>query len=128
MFNKIKQFFSTRRQYKNILRGMSKMTEDTIASAYKLMDNKEMSFESIEGYIRHLPIVGIEKGYPKSIYIKVLKCLNRMWKYSLEMGYTEESSLISFLEKDIGMKNVIGWDKASSEIRKMWNDIKIDTL
>ena len=128
MFNKIKQFFSTRKQYKNILRDMSKMTEDTIASAYKLMDNKEMSFESIEGYIRHLPIVGIEKGYPKSVYIKVLKCLNRMWKYSLDIGYTEESSLVSFLEKDIGLKKVMNWDKASIKIGKMLKNIMTDTL
>lgn len=128
MFSKIKQFLSAWKQHKDIIQSMSKMTEDTIDSAYKLMDSKEMSFESIKGYIRHLPIVGIEGGYPKSIYIKVVKCINRMWKYSLSMGYTKEDSLVSFLEKDIGMKNVIGWDKASLKISKILKVIKANAL
>ena len=129
LFSRIKNYFIDKKQQKNVVQYMSQMAEDTIDSAYKLMDNNSMSFESMKGYIRHLPIVGIEEGYPESIYIDVTKCLLRMWEYSLVNGYTKEKSLTSFLENDMKFKNVEGWDNVSLKIKNLVDSLqKADTF
>lgn len=106
-----------------IIEAFSKMIEETIEDAYERINEKSMSFGSVKAYISHLPIIGISEGYPKKVYIDVLQCLNRMWKYSLAMGYTKEKSLILFLENDIHLKNIEGWNKAVVEIKKILDDL-----
>ena len=129
LFSRIKNYFIVKKQQKNIVQYMSQMAKDTIDSVYKLMNGNNMSFESMKGYIRHLPIVGIEEGYPESIYIDVTKCLLRMWEYSLVNGYTKEKSLTSFLENDMKFKNVEGWDNVSLKIKNLVDSLqKADTF
>lgn len=129
LFSRIKNYFIDKKQQKNVVQYMSQMAEDTIDSAYKLMDNNSMSFESMKGYIRHLPIVGIEEDYPESIYIDVTKCLLRMWEYSLVNGYTKAKSLTSFLENDMKFKNIEGWNSASRKLKNLVDSLqKVDTL
>lgn len=119
LFSRIKHYFIDKKQQRNVAQYMSQMTKDTIDSAYKLMNGNNMSFESMKGYIRHLPIVGIEEGYPESIYIDVTKCLLRMWEYSLVNGYTKAKSLTSFLENDMKFKNVEGWNNVSRKLKNL---------
>lgn len=72
-----------------------------VSDAYKCMNKGTMSMPSIQGYIRHLPIVGIEEGYPKEIYNEVAKCIVSLWKYAKAKHYiTENTSFITFLEED----------------------------
>lgn len=128
LFSRIKHYFMVKKQQKNVVQYMSQMTKDTIDSAYKLMNDNNMSFEGMKGYIRHLPIVGFEEGYPKSIYIDVTKCLLRMWKYSLVNGCTKAKSLTSFLENDMKFKNVEGWDNVSLKLKNLVGSLqKADT-
>lgn len=128
IFSRIKNYFIAKKQQKNVVQYMSKMTKDTINSAYKLMNDNNMSFESMKGYICHLPIVGIEEGYPESIYIDVTKCLLRMWEYSLVNGYTKAKSLTSFLENDMKFKNVERWNNVSLKLKNLVDSLqKADT-
>nr|DAG91849.1 MAG TPA: hypothetical protein [Crassvirales sp.] len=124
LFSRIKHYLITKKQQKSVVQYMSQMTKDTIDSIYKLMNDDNMSFDSIKGYIRHLPIVGIEEGYPENIYIDVTKCLLRMWEYSLVNGYTKAKSLTSFLENDLKFKNVEGWNNVSLKLKNLVDSIQ----
>lgn len=125
MLSKIKAYIRKKKQHKWMIIGMSKRIEETINDAYIQMNEHKMEFYSIKGYIRHLPIVGIEKGYPKSIYVKVNKCLLRMWQYSKAMGFIgKDRTFIDFLGEDIELKYAENWDKASKRIQSLAKSLK----
>lgn len=48
--------------------GMNDYIMSIISSAYRRMNEETMTMPSIQGCIRHLPIIGIEEGYSQDIY------------------------------------------------------------
>lgn len=118
MFKRIKANIQSRRQRKWQIDGMCKMIEDLINDAYEAMSHHELSFYGVQGYIRHLPIKGLNDGYPKDLYTKVIKCLLQMWQYSIDMGYIDkDKSFMSFLEENSSLNSFKEWNKASKKCR-----------
>lgn len=60
MFKRIKTFIQSRKQEKWFDDGMWEIIRGTVNSAYNRLSNHNMGMTSIQGYIRHLPIIGIE--------------------------------------------------------------------
>lgn len=120
MFKKIKAYIQSKRQRKWQIDGMSKIVLETIDDAYRHMQNKSLKMYSIKGYIRHLPIIGIEESYPRDIYRKTTQCLIALWQYSVDMGFTgKDKPFLSFLGDDIGLRNVENWGKASKKLQSL---------
>lgn len=107
MFKKIKNYIKTKQQEKWFNDGMTELIQDTINSAYHRMDSKDISMSSIQGYVRHLPIVGIEEGYSKEVYIDAAKCIIDMWKYAINMHLiSSDISFMDFMGYNIGFRRV----------------------
>lgn len=102
MFNKIKAYIQSRRQRKWQVDGMSKMIEDTINDAYEAMSHQGLSIYGVQGYIRHLPVRRINDGYSDRIYEESMQCIKRLWNYSKEMSYIDQSiSFETFIESGL---------------------------
>lgn len=77
-----------------------KMINNTCKMAYKKMASHTLSYSSVRGYVVHLPIKGKDGYYPIKAFELSNKCLHSLWKYSINMGFIEEScSFKNFLQK-----------------------------
>lgn len=76
-----------------------------VSDAYKCMDERTLSMPGIQGYIRHLPIIGITEGYPQEIYVNTAKCIIALWKYAKCMNFiSPNTTFLDFMGNDIGFK------------------------
>lgn len=107
MFKRIKDYILKRKQHKWLIKGMLYTFNDTIVEAYRLMNTRQMDLPSIQSYIRHLPIIGIEEGYPKEVYAKATKCIVAMWKYAIDKRLiSQDTSFMDFMGNDIGFRKL----------------------
>lgn len=49
--------------------------------------NKELSKTKVHAYLRHIPIRGIDEGWPDEIYVLTDSCLQKLYEYSKEKGF-----------------------------------------
>lgn len=121
---------------------MINIVQDTINSAYNRMANKVMSMPSIQEYIRHLPIIGIEEGYSKEIYTDTAKCIIAMWKYAQKMNFiSPDTSFMDFMGNSIGFRKlykgnelkyklrdgrIVDWKEYLEPLRKLSNSLLKD--
>lgn len=80
--------------------------KDTCDYAYKSIEAVTLTLPSIQGIIRHLPVIGVEEslspeGYEKCLSM-VSECLIRLWDYCKEMNFVDnDATLDAFIRSGL---------------------------
>ena len=54
----------------------------------------------VRSYLRHIPIRGVNEGWPKEMYILTDSCVRKLYEYSQKQGFISENCTLSeFLAK-----------------------------